>query len=81
MCEVSFIYVFMSLTLCHVFSIRFVVNSLAGVKLAEKLCENPKTCLTIFASEFEDEIKSVLELKEPHYLINILQVIKNSNKW
>jgi hypothetical protein len=50
---------------------------LAGVKLAEELCENPKTCLTILASEFEDETKLVLELKEPHYYVNILQVIRN----
>ena len=42
------------------------------VSLAEEQCDNPKTCLTILASELKDEIKSVLELKEPHYLVNIL---------
>ena len=50
---------------------------MAGVKLAEELCENPKSCLTILASESEDETKLVLELKEPHYYVNILQVIRN----
>ena len=79
MCEVGVkFYILTFSSLSYIF-FRFIVNSVAGVKLAEELCENPRTCLTIFASESEDEIKSILDLKEPHYLINILKVTSHIN--
>ena len=53
---------------------RFVTNSLTGVKLAEELCENPRTCMTVFTTESENEKNSVFDLIGPEYLINILHV-------
>ena len=53
-----------------------MTTKLEGLKLAEQLCHNPRTCLSILLSESETIKAEALLLHSPDFLINILQVFE-----
>ena len=55
-------------------TLRFVTNSAFGVRTADDLCKDPKTCMTVVLSDSIVDMRAILELREPHFLVNILKV-------